>query len=350
MRKPLFNEFKESTALARLDAALTTQLLRHYKTSELLPAQRGLRRSTCVALAWNIQQARIVAKEPQQIRGVISGASCANALAVWGDRQRHWIVVTEGLMTVLRDAAERNAARMVAAFPAAFASASGQRMVAATPLQGFQTMPGALLYFGAMSFVASHELGHHLAGHGAYYNAQDKNALDDAALRARWDVPHALERQADAIGVGAALLCVNKLMARFFTAAGLTPVQRQEQQMLVAIVFAAGVLTSAARLVPDAFDFSAAPSATHAQNAYRLIRIAAMLMRPLRSLALLDDATRKAVRIKCLEIVLGPAEPVPGAPRLPGMRQALHDPFFQAYMTQLDAGLLLFKENLRAAS
>jgi len=348
MRSPLFTEFKAGTALARTDAALTGQLLRHYKTAELLPAQRGLRRSTCVALAWNIQQARIVSPHPERLRGVISGARTANALAVWGDQERHWIVVTEGLMTVLRDAAESNAARMIAAFPAAFASPSGQRLLAATPLQGFQTMPGALLYFGAMSFVASHELGHHLAGHGAYYNAREKNCRDDG-LHARWDVPHALERQADAIGVGAAILSINKLMQRFFTKALPTPAQRQEQQTLIAIVFTAGVLTSAARLMPAACDFAGAPS----PNAYRVIRIAAMLMRPLRSLALLDEPARKRIRLTCLDIALGPryketaANDRPGA-RLRSMRQALRDPSFQAYMTQLDAGFRLFEKTVRA--
>src|SRR4051812_28072995 len=117
MRKSLFTEFKESTAIARLDAALTTQLLRHYKTPELLTARRGLPRSTCVALAWNIQQARVIFKDnPALIRGVISGAASANALAAWGDQQRHWIVVTLGLMTALRGAAEHNAALILAAF------------------------------------------------------------------------------------------------------------------------------------------------------------------------------------------------------------------------------------------
>ncbi|WP_332876196.1 ImmA/IrrE family metallo-endopeptidase [Massilia sp. S19_KUP03_FR1] len=329
MRTSLFTEFKEGTALARTDLALTRQLLRHYQTSTLLPARRGLCRSTCVVLAWNIQQARVVfPHDPALIRGVISGAPCANALAAWGDQQRHWIVVTEGLMRALHDAAEAHAARLLAAFPAAFASVPGQRLLAATPLQGFDTMLGALLYFGAMSFVASHELGHHLAGHGAYFSGQ--------AHKGRWDVPQALERQADAIGVAAALLSVSKLMRRLFTAAGLPPSGRQQQQALIAIVFTAGVLTSAARLLPAGFDFNGA----HSPNAYRMLRIAATLLRPLRSLLLLDDATRKSIRRQCLEAVLGPAQHVRG------MQQALHAPAFQAYTSQLDAGFRLFKDNL----
>jgi len=329
MSSTLFTDFKESTVLARTDAALTKQLLRHYKTSALLPARRGLCRSTCVVLAWNIQQARIVfPHDPALIRGVISAAPCANALAAWGDRQRHWIVVTEGLMTALRDAAEVHAARLLAAFPAVFAAVPGRRLLAATPLQGFDTMLGALLYFGAMSFVASHELGHHLAGHGAYFSGQDH--------KGRWDVPQALERQADAIGVAAALLSVDKLMRRLFAAAGLPPPDLRQQQALVAIVFTAGVLTAAARLVPAAFDFNGA----HSPNAYRMLRIAATLMRPLRSLPLLDDAARKSIRRQCLEAVLGPSQQVRG------MQQALHDPAFQAYTSQLDAGFRLFKENL----
>jgi hypothetical protein len=329
MRAPLFTEFKESAALARTDTALTKQLLRHYQTSALLPARRGLCRSTCVVLAWNIQQARVVfPHDPSLIRSVISAAPCANALAAWGERQQHWIVVTEGLMKALRDAAELHAARLLTAFPAAFASLPGQRLLAATPLQGFHTMLGALLYFGAMSFVASHELGHHLAGHGAYFSGQDH--------RERWEVPQALERQADAIGVAAALLSVNKLMRRLFAAAALPQSDRQQQQALIAIVFTAGVLTAAARLVPAGFDFSGA----HSPNAYRMLRIAATLMRPLRSLPLLDDATRKAIRRRCLEAVLGPARQVQG------MQQALHAPAFQAYTSQLDAGFRLFKDNL----
>jgi hypothetical protein len=343
MRKSLFTEFKESTAIARTDTALATQLLRHYKTADLLTARRGLPRSTCVALAWNIQQARVVFKhDPALIRGVISGAASPNALAAWGDQQRHWIVVTHGLMTALRDAAENNAARVLTAFPAAFATAAGRRLLAATPLQGFDTMPGALLYFGAMSFVASHELGHHLAGHGAYYNAQERNTL-----RGRWNVPHALEHQADAIGVGAALLSVSKLMRRFFLSTALAPAQCKEQQTLIAIVFTAGVLTMAARLVP------AAHGPGHAPNLYRVVRIAAALMRPLRSLALLDEATRQAIRRTCLEIVFGAHKAAQEAPignRLHGMQSALQDPAFYAYMHQLDAGFMLFKENLRDAT
>lgn len=359
MRQSLFTEFKESTALARLDAALTQQLLTHYQTCELLPAKAGLSRSTCVALAWNIQQARVVFKHhPERIRGVIAKTDCANALAVWGDEQRHWIVVTEGLMHLLRDAAEANAARILDAFPAAFDCAAGRRLLAATPLPGFQTMLAALLYFGAMSFVASHELGHHLAGHGAVYNVPGK-----AALLARWDVSHALERQADAIGVGGAVLSMNKLMNRFFTEMALTPARRKEQQTLVALVFTAGVLTIAARLVPTSFDFDEAPSAAHPPNVYRMIKIAALLMRPLRSLALLDDPARKAIRIKCLEIVLGPRlalestgntiyneRAAPATLRLNGIRRALHDPSYRAYMHRLDAGFQLFEENVRASS
>jgi hypothetical protein len=358
MRQSLFNEFKESTALARLDAALNQQLLAHYQTTALLPAKTGLSRSTCVAPAWNIQQARVVFKHhPERIRGVIAKTDCANALAVWGDEERHWVVVTEGLMVLLHDAAEDNAARILDAFPAAFASAAGQRLLAATPLPGFQTMLGALLYFGAMSFVASHELGHHLAGHGAVYNAPG-----NAALLARWDVSHALERQADAIGVGGAVLSMNKLMNRFFTATSLTPAQRKEQQTLVALVFTAGVLTIAARLLPATGDFEA-PSAAHPPNVYRMIKIAALLMRPLRSLGLLDDPARKAIRIKCLEIVLGPRlalestgntiynqHAAPATLRLNGIRRALVDPSYRAYMDRLDAGFQLFEENVRAAS
>lgn len=339
MRKSLVTEFRESTAIARLDTALSTQLLRHYKTDELLTARRGLPRSTCVALAWNIQQARVVFKDnPGLIRGVISGAGSPNALAAWGTRQHHWIVVTAGLMMALHDAAESNAAHVLTAFPAAFASASGRRLLTATPLQGFDTMAGALLYFGAMSFVASHELGHHLAGHGAYYNPQEVNTLRD-----RWDVPHALEHQADAIGVGAALLSVGKLMHRLFASTVPAPCQRKEQQMLIAIVFTVGVLTMAARLVPTV------EGPGHAPNLYRLIRIAATL---LRSLTLLDDATRKSIRLTCLEIVLGTQQPVQDAPadsRLRGMQSALQDPAFHVYMQQLDAGFLLFKDNLRAS-
>jgi hypothetical protein len=359
MRPSLFNEFKESTALARLDAALNQQLLTHYQTTDLLLAKGGLCRSTCVALAWNIQQARVVFKHhPERIRGVIAKTDSANALAVWGDEQRHWIVVTAGLMVLLRDAAEANAARILDVFPTAFESASGRRLLAATPLPGFRTMLGALLYFGAMSFVASHELGHHLAGHGAVYNAPGKSGL-----LARWDVSHALERQADAIGVGGAVLSMNKLMNRFFTDTALTPAQRKEQQTLTALVFTAGVLTIAARLVPASFDFEQAPSAAHPPNVYRMIKIAAMLMRPLRSLGLLDDPARKAIRIKCLEIVLGPRialestgntiynqQAAPATLRLNGMRRALNDPSYRAYMHRLDAGFLLFEENLRTSS
>ena len=366
MPPSLFDEFTESTQIARTDRALARQLLLHYKTCTLLPPTNGLIRSTCIALAWNVQQARIVFNEhPELIRAVISDAPCANALAVWGDEKRHWIVITEGLMVLLRDAAEVNAARILEAFPTVFASAVGRRVQAATPLQGFQTMLGALLYFGAISFVASHELGHHLAGHGAWFNSEGSKGSGGVKqnLRSRWDVPHALERQADAIGVGAAILSINKLMARFFAMTVLTPEQRKDQQALVAIVFTAGVFTIAARLIPDAIDAGQVPATGHPPNVYRMIKIAATLMRPLRSLALLDDPTRKWIRIKCLEIVLGPhlhlkgarhpAPDDPAAPaaaRLHGIRQALYDPSFQAYMNQLDTGFRLFKENLSSSS
>ena len=142
--------------------------------------------------------------------------------------------------------------------------------------------------------------------------------------------------------MGAALLSVRKLMHRFFSSAALAPAQRKDQQLLIAIVFTAGVLTMAARLVP------AAPEAGHAPNLYRLIRIAAALMRPLRSLTLLDDATRKSLRLTCLEAVLGTQQALPDEPiasRLRGMQSALQDPAFHAYMQQLDAGYMLFKEN-----
>ena len=127
-------------------------------------------------------------------------------------------------------------------------------------------------------------------------------------------------------------------MRRLFAAADLPPSERKEQQTLIAVVFTAGVLTIAARLVPDAFDFSAA----HSPNAYRMLRIAAALLRPLRALALLDDPARKWIRLQCLAAVLGQPQ------RLRGMQQALQAPAFQAYMTQLDAGFRLFRQKVRA--
>jgi hypothetical protein len=88
-----------------------------------------------------------------RLKVVVSSAPVANAYAVWGRSKIDWIVLTEGLMDVLRKQSEALAETLAGNFPLVFTEQFMKRLNSVWPLDGcFDSMLGSLLYFGAICF------------------------------------------------------------------------------------------------------------------------------------------------------------------------------------------------------
>jgi len=166
------HDFAFSLTAANDDEDLIAQLIKYFKTDELsAPGKSELVDATSDVMSGVIQLARsMYGCEPERLVGAISASSTANALAVWSRTRLDWIVISEGLIGLLRDSADDMGRRFVKAFPEVGDSQIWQCLQGKPPLKGgFQTTLGCLLYFAAITFFAGHEAGHHLAGHDGYF-------------------------------------------------------------------------------------------------------------------------------------------------------------------------------------
>jgi hypothetical protein len=368
------HDFNLSLAVGCTDADLKTQLIKFFGTDELsLPNKSELVDATCDVITSVIQEARVrYAKNPQRLVGAVSTSQVANALAAWGSTKCDWIVVSEGLMQLLCGAADDMAARLTAAFPELLSSQLGRRLLAAAPLRGgFQTTLGSLLYFGAISYFAGHEAGHHLAGHDGYYlSGAHAEAEDDTSVQgdATKTTEQALERQADRLGLTITRITLTKLLGKLWEMRSFSNVEKREYQRMLAILISGGAMMAVVKIKPRDFDWADISGRTHPPAVARIITMAAELSEAFRSnFGALDDVSRRWIRVKCLELSVGATIESgtnedriyqersarggePAAIRAVGIRKALNDPRLEQYYDELDQCLETVRPQLRPRS
>jgi len=125
-----------------------------------------------LAMTWVIQQARSMYKvaEQETLVAAISSSAKANGLAVWSGSGLDWIILSKGLMELLRDRIESVAERFTVTFPELIDTKSMWRLlVKKTFSGGFETSLSSFLLFAAFTFFGGHEAGHHLAGYRSQY-------------------------------------------------------------------------------------------------------------------------------------------------------------------------------------
>jgi hypothetical protein len=365
------HDFSASLALAKDDTDLRAQLLKYFKTDALArPDESDLVNSTMDVVTWVVQQARsLYASEPQRLVAAISLASTGNALAVWSSSRRDWIVVSVGLMELLRDAVDDLGRDFARTFPELMETDLMQRLQSKPPLRGgFETSLGSFLYFSALAFFAGHEAGHHLAGHDGYYvdgaHAEQSAEGNDTADES-WPTKQALEREADLIGLKLCRMSMTKLLSQLWEVDHYSVAERRSYQRVLAALLGTGAMTAALRITPREVDWEELPSRVHPPAGIRVLTLAESLSRAIaEGFSDLDDTSRKWIRLMSLELVAGatinPGTDLdrvyqerlarggePAAIRATGMRKALHDPRFSDYNARLDAALALIKPRLR---
>ena len=160
------HDFARSLVLAKTDSDLKRELVKYLDTSELSgPDQSPLVMTTALAMTWVIQRARSMYKaaDVEKLVAVISSSKRANALAVWSSAGRDWIVLSAGLLELLRDRMDGVADRFSATFPELIDTELMRRLLAEQPFSGgFNSSLSSFLYFAAVTFFTGHEAGHHL--------------------------------------------------------------------------------------------------------------------------------------------------------------------------------------------
>lgn len=358
------HDFTRSLALAQKDADLHRQLVEHFDTNELsAPNKSPLVTTTVDTMAWVIKIARSMYKaEPERLVAAISSSGKPNALAVWSGSGRDWIVFSEGLMELLRERIENVASRFEATFPELMNATLMQSLLAKSPLSGgFSSALSSFLYFAAVVFLTGHEAGHHLAGHKSQYPKQahaEETEIDAIDAGGDWIIKHALERDADRLGITLCRITMTHLLSRLWEvdeAESLGPFKRQEYLRVLTALISTGALSAAVFIKPRTIDWEAQPTASHPPGVVRLLTLAASI-----SLAIkknfndFDAVHRRWIRLMSLEVAVGATivsgtdldriqqERIarggePAAIRATGIRKALHDPLFRKYLARLDA-------------
>lgn len=368
---PPLHDFARSFALAQDDTDLRTQLVKYLKTDELArPDESELVNSTMDVITWVVQQARsLYATEPERLVAAISLASTPNALAIWSSSRRDWIVVSVGLMELLRKSVDDLGRAFARTFPEIMETTLMQRLQSQPPLRGgFETSLGSFLYFSAVAFFAGHEAGHHLAGHDAHYvdgaHAEQSGEANEAADE-RWLTKQALERDADLLGLRLCRMAMTKLLSQLWEVEQYSAAERRSYQRVLAALLGTGAMTAALRITPREVDWDELPSRVHPPAVIRVLTLAGSISRAIKEgFSDLDDTSRKWIRLMSMELVTGatinPGTEVdriyqerlarggePAAIRATGIRKALHDPRFADYTTQLEAALASIKPKLR---
>jgi len=368
---PPLHDFARSFALAQDDTDLRAQLVKYLKTDELArPDESELVNSTMDVITWVVQQARsLYATEPERLVAAISLASTPNALAIWSSSRRDWIVVSVGLMELLRKSVDDLGRAFARTFPEIMETTLMQRLQSQPPLRGgFETSLGSFLYFSAVAFFAGHEAGHHLAGHDAHYvdgaHAEQSGEANEAADE-RWLTKQALERDADLLGLRLCRMAMTKLLSQLWEVEQYSAAERRSYQRVLAALLGTGAMTAALQITPREVDWDALPSRVHPPAVIRVLTLAGSISRAIKEgFSDLDDTSRKWICLMSMELVSGatinPGTEVdriyqerlarggePAAIRATGIRKALHDPRFADYTTQLEAALASIKPKLR---
>lgn len=368
---PPLHDFARSFALAHNDTDLRAQLVKYLKTDGLArPEESELVNSTMDVITWVVQQARLLyATEPERLVAAISLASTPNALAIWSSSRRDWIVVSVGLMELLRNSVDDLGRAFARTFPEIMETTLMQRLQSQPPLRGgFETSLGSFLYFSAVAFFAGHEAGHHLAGHDAHYvdgaHAEQSGEANEAADE-RWLTKQALERDADLLGLRLCRMAMTKLLSQLWEVEQYSAAERRSYQRVLAALLGTGAMTAALRITPREVDWDELPSRVHPPAVIRVLTLAGSISRAIKEgFTDLDDTSRRWIRLMSMELVTGatinPGTEVdriyqerlarggePAAIRATGIRKALHDSRLADYTTQLEAALASIKPKLR---
>jgi hypothetical protein len=366
------HDFARSFRLAQADADLKQQLVVYFGTDELsAPDKSPLVITTVLVMTWVIQRARSMYKRapPERLVAAISSSETANALAVWSGSGRDWIVLSEGLMELLRGQMDGIAERFTEAFPELIGTNLMQRLLDEKPLSGgFKTSLSSFLYFAAIAFFTGHETGHHLAGHESQYPKRahaeysEDNAIDrgDDSL-----VGQSLERDADVLGLTLCRIAMTCLLSKLWEvpeAEKLSDDERQAFQRVLAALISTGALAAAAFIKPKSIDdWQKVRGNSHPPAVARLLTIASSI-----SLAIkenfhgIDNFYRRWIRLMSLEVAVGAtikpgtdADRIcqeriarggePAAIRATGIRKALFDPNFRRYMARLDSTMITIR-------
>ena len=368
---PPLHDFARSFALAHDDTDLRAQLVKYLKSDELArPDESDLVNSTMDVITWVVQQARsLYATEPERLVAAISLASTPNALAIWSSSRRDWIVISVGLMELLRNSVDDLGRAFARTFPVIMETTLMQRLQSQPPLRGgFETSLGSFLYFSAVAFFAGHEAGHHLAGHDAHYvdgaHAEQSGEANEAADE-RWLTKQALERDADLLGLRLCRMAMTKLLSQLWEVEQYSAAERRSYQRVLAALLGTGAMTAALRITPREVDWDELPSRDHPPAVIRVLTLAGSISRAIKEgFSDLDDTSRRWIRLMSMELVTGatinPGTEVdriyqerlarggePAAIRATGIRKALHDSRLADYTTQLEAALASIKPKLR---
>ena len=249
MTAPL-HDFAHSLVLAKTDADLKRQLAIHFGTSDLsAPDKSPLVMTTTLAMTWVVQHAWSMyeAAKREKLVAAISSSREANALAVWSSAGWDWIVLSEGLLELLRDRMDGVAERFAATFPELIDTDLMRRLFAEQPLSGgFNSSLSSLLYFTAVAFFTGHEAGHHLAGHESQYPKRahaELSEVEEIEREGDWLIGQALERDADILGLTLSRIAMTRLLCKLWTvteAAPCRPPKRQGPRRQVQAVSALG--------------------------------------------------------------------------------------------------------------
>lgn len=369
------HDFTLSLVLAREDADLKQQLVIYFDTSDLtVPDKSPLVGTSVLVMSWVIQQARSMYKaaEQEKLVAAISSSAKANALAVWSRSGLDWIIMSEGLMELLRDRIDGIAERFAVTFPDLIDTDLMRRLLAEKPLSGgFKTSLSSFLYFAAIAFFAGHEAGHHLLGHRSQYSkrAHAENSEDDALDRSGdWLVFHALERDADILGVTLCRMAMTRLLSMLWDvteAENHSAHEKQIFQRVLAALISTGALTAALFIKPKSIEWQEVSEKAHPPAIARLLTLAASVSLGIKNnFHDLDTVSRKWIRLMSLEVAVG-ATILPGtsadriqqeritrggepaAIRATGIRKALNDPNFRKYIAQLDSKIKDIRPRLK---
>lgn len=303
------HDFSHSLKVARTDADLTGQLVKHLGTDELLEVNSSdLVRTTCSVVNSSLEHARaLYAKKPERLLSVISASPTPNAYAIWSSTNSDWIVLTNGLLADLHKAAEELEHRFEVCVPKILQSAVNQRVLSAQSLpSGFKSSLSYLLYIAGISFFVGHEAGHHLAGHdGHYIDGSHAEAFTDlsTAICSNSLTAQALEVDADRYATHISrLVLVRELIG--LMDASYSEYDRKQFHLLLALLISAGALVALVVLRPRAVDWSQIGRKTHPPTVVRAILIAVEISRALKSYCgSLTERDRKRIRLISLELV-----------------------------------------------
>jgi len=357
--------------MAKDDQDLKRHLIEHLGTDALsAPEKSDLVTRTMDVMTWVIQRTRKrYAERPERLVACISSSTVENALAVWSSSELDWIVLSEGLMNLYRDSVEEVARLYQLAFPEVVNTELFKRLQAEKPLSGgFGSALSSLMYFAAIAFYTGHEAGHHLAGHDGHYTMgahaeQSFDALTDADQAAL--TRQSLEREADLIGLGLCRRAMESLLGQLWEVRQFSQRERKVYQRVLATLISVGTMTALLKLKPREIEWKSISEKTHPPGVVRAVTLASSISQYFKdNFSELDDSARDWIRLAALELAAGasiqPGSTVdkvyqerldrggePAALRATGIRKALYDPDFYAYIDQLKQAREAIAPNLK---